>query len=60
MKKIALKLGLSRETLRHLDDVRLAEAAAAETGTATFTCENHTCDSCATCFITCDVTCKCP
>ena len=52
MKKTMRKMTLGRETLRHLDDSSLARAEGAETGTATLTCNaNHTCGSCATCFV---------
>ena len=61
MKKTLRKMALSRETLRRLDDTMLALAEGAETGTATLTCAGgRTCDTCATCFVTCYVTCKCP
>jgi hypothetical protein len=61
MKKTTRRMALSRETLRHLDDSGLAQAEGAETGTASLTCnDGRTCNSCATCFVTCNVTCRCP
>ena len=59
MRKTSRRIALGRETLRHLDPAQLEQAAGELTGTATFTCQGHTC-SCVTCFVTCYVTCKCP
>jgi hypothetical protein len=46
-----LKMALSRETLRHLNDQQLERAGAANelTGTATFTCADRTCNTCINC-----------
>lgn len=52
MRKTARRITLGRETLRHLDPKQLQRAAGELTGTATFTCRDHTC-SCVTCFVTC-------
>ena len=50
-KKVKGKLGLSKETLCHLDDLSLKKAAGGEPTDGTNICTD--CTACASCFNTC-------